>query len=78
MLALVLWLIAYVASRGSPDGGNAVVRLLASSLIGVLVMLLLGPLGALLIFVCLLRRKALGPTGVWRRQPWGRRDARSA
>src|SRR6516164_7583192 len=44
MLALILWLIAYVASRRGAEGGNAVVRVLA------------GPLGALLLIVYFARR----------------------
>jgi ABC-type transport system involved in multi-copper enzyme maturation permease subunit len=60
MLALVLWLIAYVASRGSPEGGNAIVRLLAGSFIGLLATVLLGPFGVLIVFLWLLRRQARG------------------
>jgi ABC-type transport system involved in multi-copper enzyme maturation permease subunit len=60
MLALVLWLIANVASRGGSHRGNIIVHLLASSFLGVLAILLLGPIGAVLIIVYFARRKALG------------------
>jgi ABC-type transport system involved in multi-copper enzyme maturation permease subunit len=61
MLALVLWLIAYVfASRGRPEGGNAMVRLLAGSLVGMLAMVALGPLGAVLIVLYLVRARKFG------------------
>src|SRR4051812_15604236 len=60
MLALVLWLIAFVASRRSPEGGNVIVRLLASSFISLLAIVLLGPIGALLVVGYFVRRAATG------------------
>src|SRR5438093_911756 len=60
MLGLVIWLIAYLASRGGPEGGNPVVRLLSGNSLGVLATVLLGPFGALLVYLSLVRRKALG------------------
>src|SRR5207253_670008 len=60
MGGLVLWLIFSLVSRGNPAAGNALVRMLAGSLLGVLAMVLLGPFGALIVFVYLLRRKAIG------------------
>jgi hypothetical protein len=63
MAGLVLWLIAYMVSRGSPAGGNPVVRLLAGSLYSVLAIILLGPIGAALVFAYLARRKAVAADG---------------
>jgi ABC-type transport system involved in multi-copper enzyme maturation permease subunit len=60
MLALVLWLIAYVASRGNNEGFNAVLRVLIGSFVGMMAMLLLGPIGAILVVVYLFRTKRLG------------------
>jgi hypothetical protein len=61
MVGLVLWLIAHaVSSRGSPEGGNALVRAMATSLLGVLAILLLGPVGAVVVFFFLVRPRLLG------------------
>jgi hypothetical protein len=60
MVGLVLWLIAYVVSRGSPAAGSSLVRLMAGSLFSVLLIILLGPVGALIVFAYLLRRKTMG------------------
>jgi ABC-type transport system involved in multi-copper enzyme maturation permease subunit len=52
MLGLLLWLIAYLATRGSLQAVNA----LARSSLGVLLVVLLGPLGALLLYRLSARR----------------------
>jgi len=60
MLGLILWLTLYLASRGSPESGNATFRILSSSILWVLAILFLTPIGALFVGLFLLRRKVLG------------------
>jgi hypothetical protein len=58
MLGLVLWLIAYVLSRGAGhQAGSATARALAGSGLGALLVVLLGPIGAVIVYLMLTRRK---------------------
>src|SRR5262245_13667569 len=61
MVGLVLWLIAYVvASRGGgQQPGSALVRVLGGTGLGVLLVVLLGPIGALIAFRLYLRSRSV-------------------
>src|SRR5689334_552597 len=56
MVGLVVWLIFYVVSRGSPETVNVLARAGVGTLI-VLLCVLFGPFGALAVFLLAARRK---------------------
>jgi hypothetical protein len=58
MVGLLFWLLAYTLTRGGrPRAGSVMARYLASTGIGALLVVLLGPLGALIAFWLASRRK---------------------